>query len=128
MIPAVCAISHMPEKYRSECTSYEQNKNAAILSQKAMDLFIDNYIPDKSQRGEPTFSPMLFEQGVKGLPPTYYQIAGMDPLRDEALIYERMQREAGIKTKVDMYAVSCCPLHSQSQCTSADEITGISTW
>jgi acetyl esterase/lipase len=38
------------------------------------------------------------------LPPIYFQICGLDPLRDEAFIYERMLREEhGIKTKVDVY-------------------------
>jgi len=50
------------------------------------------------------FSPLLVPQGQKGLPASYFQICGMDPLRDEALVYERILREdEGIKTKVDMY-------------------------
>lgn len=39
-----------------------------------------------------------------GLPPAYFQICGMDPLRDEALIYEEILREEiGVKTLVDLY-------------------------
>lgn len=47
---------------------------------------------------------MLFNTGHRDLPPTYFQICGMDPLRDEGLIYERLLREeCGVKTKTDLY-------------------------
>ncbi|KXH58043.1 hypothetical protein CSAL01_11268 [Colletotrichum salicis] len=43
-------------------------------------------------------------QGHRGLPPAYFQLAVLDPFRDEGLIYERVLREeAGIKTKLDIY-------------------------
>jgi acetyl esterase/lipase len=41
-----------------------------------------------------------------GLPPSYLQICGLDPLRDEGLLYERLLREQGILTKLDM----CVPI------------------
>ncbi|KAK1817225.1 hypothetical protein LTR12_008415 [Friedmanniomyces endolithicus] len=104
MIPAICYGAYLPEKYRAECKSFEQNKNAPILSAKACDLFTDNYIPKMEDRKNPLFSPLLVPTGQKGLPASYFQICGMDPLRDEALVYERILREdEGIRTKVDMY-------------------------
>jgi len=40
-----------------------------------------------------------------GLPKTYhFQVCGMDPLRDEALVYERILRqEQNTRTKLDVY-------------------------
>jgi acetyl esterase/lipase len=49
-------------------------------------------------------SPILFPTGHRDLPPTYFQICGMDPLRDEGLIYERILREeCAVKTRLDLY-------------------------
>jgi hypothetical protein len=37
------------------------------------------------------------------LPPTFFQICGLDPLRDDAFLYDRLLREAGCKTNVKVY-------------------------
>lgn len=50
----------------------------------------------------PDVSPLLAES-LEGLPPAYIQICGLDPFRDEAFLYERLLKEAGVRTKVDMY-------------------------
>jgi acetyl esterase/lipase len=48
-------------------------------------------------------SPIVFPSH-DNLPPTYFQVAGSDPLRDEALIYEKILREeANVPTKLDIY-------------------------
>nr|POE62287.1 ab hydrolase superfamily protein b1a11.02 [Quercus suber] len=103
MIPLLVHHSAVPKKYRAEYQSYEQNKNAPILSGKAIELFSSNYI-SLDKVGDPFFSPLLFPTGHGSLPPAYFQVCGQDPLRDEALIYERILREdEGIETKVDVY-------------------------
>jgi acetyl esterase/lipase len=58
----------------------------------------------KEDPASPLASPVIFPTGHQNLPPTYFQICGMDPLRDETLIYERILREeCGVKTRVDLY-------------------------
>ena len=53
----------------------------------------------------PLMSPLLFPTGHQNLPPTYFQVCGLDPLRDDSVIYERILREeCGVKTRIDMYA------------------------
>lgn len=51
---------------------------------------------------DPRFAPLLHEN-LKGLPPAYFQISGIDPLRDEGLIYARELQENGNKVKMDVY-------------------------
>ena len=103
MIPAVCDNSAYPEQFKKDLLSRDQLHDAPILSHGAMELFLNNYIEPKD-RSDPLFSPLIWKTGHKRLPPQYFQICGADPLRDEALVYERLLREdEGTKTKVDMY-------------------------
>ncbi len=104
MIPFYVAHQFIPESWKADYNSWEQNKYAPILSQKACNLFIDNYFPDASKRNDPLMSPALWPTGFAGLPPAVFQVCGQDPLRDEALIVEREMREKhGIKTKMLVY-------------------------
>jgi acetyl esterase/lipase len=103
MIPALVSAAFVPSEFAADYKSFGELPNAPILSHKACDLFADNYIPDKERRGDPLFSPLLWPTGHSDLPPQYFQICGADPLRDEALIYERLLREKeATATKVDM--------------------------
>ena len=109
----------VPEKYRSEHVSREENKDAPILNAGAVKLFRgtasfaplhrnfsllirpDNYAADPLS---PLMSPVAFPTGHQGLPPHYFQICGLDPLRDDGIIYDRILREeCGIDTRVDLY-------------------------
>ncbi|OCK74006.1 hypothetical protein K432DRAFT_410225 [Lepidopterella palustris CBS 459.81] len=100
-VPNIVHHEAVPEKYKPLYQSYEQNKDAAILGQATMNFFWENYSPDTSSW---LSSPLNHPDGLKGLPPTYIQVCGMDPLRDEALIFEKVLREeSGVPTKLDIY-------------------------
>ncbi|OAA60211.1 alpha/beta hydrolase fold-3 domain-containing protein [Niveomyces insectorum RCEF 264] len=100
-IPSLLAPQAVPTRWRSEYKSREENKNAPILNEGAISLFRKNYEDDPMS---PLMSPAVWHSGHKSLPPTYLQVAGMDPLRDEGLIYEKLLREeSGVPTKLDIY-------------------------
>ena len=66
-----------------------------------MNHFMDAYKPDINSK---LFNVLGTDDGYKGLPPTFFQICGLDPLRDEAMIYERKLREEnGVTTKSQIY-------------------------
>ncbi|KAJ7302144.1 hypothetical protein DFH08DRAFT_723443 [Mycena albidolilacea] len=48
----------------------------------------------------PEISPPLLSH--EELPPAYIQVAGLDPLRDEALLHARLLRECGVLTNFDV--------------------------
>ena len=122
MIPAYIYHKFVPEKYKADYKSWEQNEYAPILSQKAANLFMDNYIPDEEERKNPLYSVLLWETGHHDLPASYFQICGQDPLRDEGLIFERLMREEeGIKTKVDVYPGQPHGFHSVIPTMKASE-------
>lgn len=61
----------------------------------------DQYKPDPNSW---LYNPFNHPDGHAGLPPVYLQVCGMDPVRDEALIYDKVLREEyGVKTKLDVY-------------------------
>ncbi|KAJ7260423.1 alpha/beta-hydrolase [Mycena haematopus] len=97
-IPALVHPAAYPPEYATELLSYDQNKDAPLLSKATIEVFYD-YL-----KGPPTHldvSPLLADH--TGLPPAYIQVCGQDPLRDEGLLYERLLREQGVPTKLDIY-------------------------
>ncbi|KAL0063961.1 hypothetical protein AAF712_009151 [Marasmius tenuissimus] len=98
-IPATVHPEAVPEKYKSLYLSLEQNKDAPILDKKVIEWFYPLYRPVPT---DTRCSPLLLDTH-KGLPPAYFQICGLDPLRDEGLIYEKVLKEAGVPTKLDVY-------------------------
>ncbi|KAJ7093693.1 Alpha/Beta hydrolase protein [Mycena epipterygia] len=97
-IPALVHPAAYPLEYASELLSYEQNKNAPTLGKDLMDFFYECL---NGPPADPDVSPLLADH--TGLPPAYLQVCGLDPLRDEGLLYERLLRELGIPTKLDIY-------------------------
>ncbi|KAI1610173.1 Alpha/Beta hydrolase protein [Exophiala viscosa] len=102
IIPALVPENKVPEKYKKYSLSYEQNKNAPVLPIAAIDMFMKGYEPDDDDAI--WYAPFNHPKGHKDLPTALFQVDGMDPLRDEALIYERVLREEySLKTKLYVY-------------------------
>lgn len=103
-IPSIFSgIVQVPEEFRDVFLSREQNKDADFLSTSAIEFVVLYNRPDPQS---PLASPMnsktpwkLAEQGVR----VYINVCGIDPLRDDGLIYERILRANGVETKLDVY-------------------------
>jgi acetyl esterase/lipase len=101
----------VPEKYRPYYLSFEQNAKAPVIWKEFLQLARDAL---KADVNSPLWAP--FDQhspkdkhgevieGHVGLPPAYFQVCGLDPLRDDGLLYEKVLREeCGIPTRLDLY-------------------------
>lgn len=99
-IPILLDDSIVPEEYRDVYLSREQNRKSIGLDEAAIKMILDLYKMDfRSAQG----TPFSAAKPHVGMPPTYVQVAGRDPLRDDGLIYERILRANGVKTRLDVY-------------------------
>jgi acetyl esterase/lipase len=90
-------------KYKDSYLSRTQEacKHDPILTPQLEKIFHDSAAGDFAS---PMFVPLIWPTGHAGLPRTYFQVCGMDIVRDEDLIYEQVLREEnGIETKMDVY-------------------------
>ncbi|KAL2869701.1 alpha/beta hydrolase [Aspergillus lucknowensis] len=98
--PLAVDAKGIPEEYRVDWVSRIQNASAPILDVRDIDICAAAYKPDLSSEN---FSPFVNPDVVPQLPPAYVQVVGMDPLRDDGLIYERYLKDHGVKTRLDVY-------------------------
>ncbi|KAL2816418.1 Alpha/Beta hydrolase protein [Aspergillus cavernicola] len=100
-VPVVTVTAEgLPEKYRSDWVSRTLNADAPILSVRDIEASRVAYNPDLFSDD---FSPFALPDTVPHMPPAYIQVAGLDPLRDDGLIYERYLQDHGVKTRLDVY-------------------------
>ena len=101
-VPALLAPDVVPEKWASSYSSRTESRSDPVLQLRGEDhaRFMDALKPDTVS---PLFSPLLHPK-LSNLPPAYFQLGGLDPLRDEALLYERVLREEnGVPTRLEVY-------------------------
>ncbi|KAJ7935577.1 Alpha/Beta hydrolase protein [Mycena leptocephala] len=89
-------LASLFQRYKSSLLSYEQNKHGPGLTTSSILWSFG----EETQR--PEVSPLLY-QSHKGLVPTVIQACGLDPLRDEALLYDKLLKDEGVKTRTITY-------------------------
>ncbi|KAL0578339.1 hypothetical protein V5O48_003653 [Marasmius crinis-equi] len=97
--PSLIRAGAYPEQFKSSLLSAERNIDDPILTPATRKALGDAYNPVPT---DPKASPLLFPSH-KGLPAAYLQICGMDPVRDEAFLYEKILKAEGVPTKFDIY-------------------------
>ncbi|CAK1363093.1 unnamed protein product [Cercospora beticola] len=108
MIPALANIDsydHQLKQLRDpSVSSYKENEFAPILPLSRINLMNGLLFSEK-----PSIEDRRVNVGaaspeeVEGLPPTTFAIAGLDPLRDEALLYAKFLAENGVATDVHLF-------------------------
>jgi acetyl esterase/lipase len=122
----VALLDRFKDMYLSR--TQEACKDDPILSPALEQIFHDS---TKGDEQSPMFVPYIWPTGHQGLPRTYFQVCGMDILRDEDLIYEQVLAENGAETKLDLYPGmphifwSTFPTLTQGKKAALDFINGI---
>ncbi|KAH9892863.1 Alpha/Beta hydrolase protein [Cubamyces lactineus] len=98
-MPALCHPDVVPGFFRDKLRSMEECKDAPILSREQM---LNSYRILKADPSNPEISPLLYPS-LANLAPAYMQVCGIDPCRDEALVYEEQLKANGVLTKLDIY-------------------------
>lgn len=106
IIPCVASPSNYdqgPGK-KLKVSSYVENEHAPILPKKTVEFFMGLLkvgTPDLKDTKVNIVNST--EDEVKGLPPTMFGIAGLDPLRDEGLLYAKLLSEANVPTETRLF-------------------------
>jgi acetyl esterase/lipase len=95
----------VPEEYRTLWTSREDNKNTKAFNSSMVSQIAHALQPDVHS---PWFSPCnAIRSGGKppkhNQPRVYLQACQLDPLRDDAIVFEKMLASKGIRTKIDLF-------------------------
>jgi acetyl esterase/lipase len=98
-IPVTCHPNHFPHD-QFELASYQQNADGSVVDTPKMLWFWDQYLPDATPD---VYASPLLAKDLQNLPPALVQVAGADPLRDEALAYAERLMRAGVRTTVRVY-------------------------
>lgn len=102
-VPLVFDVNNIPAEYKDDLISYEQNKDAPVLDMEITYRFMEEYgAPPNSKLFSPFAGPKE-EWNFKNLPPTAFWVCGMDPLRDDGFVYDRVLKENRVKTKFYIY-------------------------
>ncbi|KAK3324581.1 Alpha/Beta hydrolase protein [Cercophora scortea] len=104
MVHTDCYGPQLAEIKDPSVSSYQQCKDAPILPVSVCHFFLNLLQIENPDTSDTKLNPgNASPSQVKGLPPTAFGIAGMDPLRDEGLLYAKKLIEAGVPTDVSMF-------------------------
>lgn len=106
IIPCLANISNYDEGpgKKLKVSSYVENENAPVLGKKTVEFFNTLLkFPTPDLKDTKLNIVNHTEEDVRGLPPTVFGIAGLDPLRDEALLYAKLLAEANVPTEIRLF-------------------------
>lgn len=85
-------------------SSYVENENAPILPKKTVEFFVKLLKSESVDIKDTKINLVNADSNeVRELPPTVFGIAGLDPLRDEALLYAKLLSETNVPTETRLF-------------------------
>jgi acetyl esterase/lipase len=100
VVPNLLPVNTPPKSSEEWYLSMEQNKESPIINAEACEALAGFYgAPADDWR----FNPFVHPKGIEGVPRTAVLCAGMDPIRDDALIYAREAERYGVQTWVKVW-------------------------
>ena len=127
-IPVLLDEQIVPDQYKHLYLSREQNANGSVCTAKDLRVWTSWWMPDYKSVD---FSPVNSEVSLAGLPPHAVLVDGMDTLRDDGLIYEKLLRDNGVATQLVAWPGmphghwGMCPQHSLSDVAQVDTLASI---
>ncbi|KAJ4356666.1 uncharacterized protein N0V89_004702 [Didymosphaeria variabile] len=100
-VPAVLPEYNVPEHLAPLYRSRYDSRSDPVLKDLQPGMIEAIYKPEEKS---PLWDPFNHPNEHKGVAKAYFQVCGLDPLRDEAVLYDRKLREAGVLTRFDLYA------------------------
>lgn len=97
VLPETDVPPHLAHLWQSRTEAHQD----PVLKDLPAGLIDQIYAPE---RGSPLWDPFNNPNGHKGAPRAFFQVGGIDPLRDEAVMYDRVLREAGVLTRFELYS------------------------
>lgn len=102
-IPVCMSAETVPVKYTDIWVSREQNANAPgnpLLDQEGAGGYETLYRQDFLSED---FSPFNSTVSFSHIPRTYVQVAGLDVLRDDGIVYAKTLHDHGVEVRLDVY-------------------------
>lgn len=99
-VPALLPDTNVPSNLAHLYESRTKNVHDPVLKGLQPGMIEAIYAPDTNS---PLWDPFNHPKGHQGVAKTFFQVGGLDPLRDEAVLYDRVLRKHGVLTRFDLY-------------------------
>jgi len=99
-VPALLPDTNVPAHVAHLYESRSKSVNDPVLKGLQPGMIEQIYAPDVNS---PLWDPFNHRDGHQGAAKAFFQVGGLDPLRDEAVMYDRVLREAGVLTRFELY-------------------------
>ncbi len=99
-VPALLSPSNVPPHLSHLYESRTKNVQDPVLKTFSVEQILAVLGHDEKSF---LWDPYIHPEGHAGVAKAFFQVCGLDPLRDEGVLYDRKLREAGVLTRFELY-------------------------